>query len=238
MGPKKAAPEAKTGNDLEEIRETLNHMSEELTKVTQQLMKLAELFEEVKQLKNIVRERDKTIEEFEKRIDNLEQYTRMEDVIITGLAIKPRSYARAAMGGRNISEDAHTEDLQTLEEQVVNFLAEKDVYLDPNTISVCHTLPRRDKANPAIILRFANRKHKTELMRQGKKLKETTVYLNDHLTRKTAGIAREARILRKNGKIKATWTRNCKVFIQLNGHTPEQAKVILVREVKDLEQFR
>jgi len=238
MGPKKSAAETKMENDLEEIRESLNYMSGELTKATQQLTKLAELFEEVKQLKNIVRERDKTIEELEKRIDNLEQYSRMEDVIITGLIIKPRSYARAAVEGRNISEDAQLEDLQTLEEQVLNFLAEKDVNLDPNAITACHTLPRRNKASPAIILRFANRKQKTELMRQGKKLKGTSVYLNDHLTKKAAGIAREARILKKNGKIKATWTRNCKIFIQLNGRTPEQAKVILVREMKDLDQFK
>ncbi|ROK28237.1 hypothetical protein DPX16_6578 [Anabarilius grahami] len=56
-----------------------------------------------------------------------------------------------------------------------------------------------------------------------------TVYLNEHLSMKNAEIAREARILRKNNKIKATWTRNCKVFIQLNGSSPEQAKVIMTQ---------
>ena len=91
---------------------------------------------------------------------------------------------------------------------------------------------------PAIIMRFVNRKVKTDLLRQGKKLRGTAVYLNEHLTKKTAEIAREARLLKKNGRIKATWTRNCKVFIQLNGSTPEQAKVILVRELKELGQFK
>lgn len=31
--------------------------------------------------------------------------------------------------------------------------------------------------------------------------------------------------------------RNCKVFIRLNG-TPEQAKVIAVRDIKDLERYK
>lgn len=114
----------------------------------------------------------------------------------------------------------------------------KHIHLDANNISACHTLPQKDKTKSAITLRLANRKRKTELLRQEKKLKGTDVYMNEHLTKKTAAVAREARILRKNNKIKATWTRNCKVFIQLNGSTPEQATVILLRECKDLEQFR
>lgn len=104
--------------------------------------------------------------------------------------------------------------------------------------SLCHTLPRKDKTKPAVVLRFVSRKYKVELLRQGIKLKGSTVYLNEHLTKKNSEIARQARILKKNNRIKGTWTRNCKVFIQLNGATPEQAKVMTVREMKDLELIR
>ncbi|KAM3843136.1 ranBP-type and C3HC4-type zinc finger-containing protein 1-like [Diretmus argenteus] len=62
-------------------------------------------------------------------------------------------------------------------------------------------------------------------IKAGKKLKGTAVYLNEHLTKKNADIAREARNLKKQNKIQATWTRNCKVMIRLNG-SPEEAKVI------------
>ncbi|KAK7915710.1 hypothetical protein WMY93_011471 [Mugilogobius chulae] len=226
MPPKKSSVKAEMENEMQEIRKTLNQMSEELPKVTQQLSTLMGLFDEVKNLRDLIKERDKTITELEKRIDQLEQYTRMEDVIITGLSVKPRSYAKAAAAGRNVSAEADTEDLHSLERQVVTFLEEKDIHVDANNIAACHTLPRRDSNKPAIILRFANRKYKTELLRQGRKLKGTAVFLNEHLTKKTAEIAREARILRRNDKIKATWTRNCKVFIQLKGTSPEQARVI------------
>lgn len=44
------------------------------------------------------------------RVAELEQYTRLNDVIVTGLRIKPRSYARAVTadnGGEPIVAEAH-----------------------------------------------------------------------------------------------------------------------------------
>ncbi len=93
------------------------------------------------------------------------------------------------------------------------------------------------KTKPAIVVRFVNRKHKIDLLRQAKYLKGTGVYINEHLTKKNAEIARQARFLRKQGKIQATWTKNCKVMIRLKG-PPEEAKVIVIREQKDLEQYK
>lgn len=225
--------------DIEELRKSLDFMSAELKQVTKQLRALPELVSEVRQLKKVIEDKDKTIVELERRVHDLEQYTRMEDVIISGLNIKPRSYARAAAVGADVSEDAPKEDQETLEMQVIQFFKSKNIALDANGISACHTLPRKDpKFKPAIIVRFANRKHKVELLMQGKKLKGSEVYLNEHLTKKNAEIAREARNLRKSDKINATWTRNCKVMIRPNSSTREQAKAVMVRELKDLDPYR
>lgn len=155
------------------------------------------------------------------------------------MEIKHRSYARAVAKERSEGEDAALEDQQSVEMQVVTFFHNKNINLDPNKISACHTIPRKDQRNkPAIIIRFANRKHKNELLMQGRKLKGSNVYMNEHLTPKNAEIAREARILKKQNKIKATWTRNCNVLIRLNGSTPEEAKVIKVRELQDLDEYK
>ena len=43
------------------------------------------------------------------------------------------------------------------------------------------------------------------------------MYVNDHLTKRSAEIAKKARMMRKNGKILRTWTTNCKIFIKENG---------------------
>ena len=58
------------------------------------------------------------------------------------------------------------------------------------------------------------RKSKIELLRQAIKLSGTSIYLNEHLTKKNADIAWQAWTLRNQNKIQATWTRNCKVMIQ------------------------
>ena len=55
----------KLGEDMEEVKKSLNFMSEELSKVAKQQMGLLKLFEEVKQLKAVIKEKDKKIEELE-----------------------------------------------------------------------------------------------------------------------------------------------------------------------------
>ena len=83
-------------------------------------------------------------------------------------------------------------------------------------------------------MRFVNRKHKTALLKQGRKLKGTNVFINEHLTKRNADIARKARFMKKQGKIQHTWTSNCNVFIKLNG-TPEQAKVMVIRNIEEMD---
>ncbi len=78
----------------EEIRKSLNFMSGKLSKVAKRQTMLLDLMDEVKQLKNLVKEKDQKIEVLERRVDELEQYTRMEDLIISGLETKHRTYAK------------------------------------------------------------------------------------------------------------------------------------------------
>ena len=180
----------------------------------------------------------------EKRIDDLEQYSRMDDLLISGLKTKPVSYARAAANsvGDGVEETPSTTKAEqaSLENQVLKFFEERNIQVRANLISACHVLPRRDgntNNTPLIIMRFANRKAKVELMTQRTKLDGTDVFFNEHLTKRNAEIAREARILKKNGKIEGTWTRNCKVWIKLNG-APENAKPTLVKDKSELDKYR
>ena len=238
MPQKKANPGVE--EELEEIRKSLNvFMSDELSKVAKQQGMLHDLMDEIKQLKNLIKEKDKKIDSLERRIEDFEQYTRMDDLIINGLETHHWTYARTTAGGGKDGEDAPAEELQTLEQQVMKFLLTKNMSIQSHHIATCHALPRKDsKTKPAIIVRFVSRKIKIDLLKQAKQLKGTGVYLNEHLTKKNAEIARQARSLKKQNKIQATWTRNCKVMIRLNGSTPEETKVVMIRELKDLEQYK
>lgn len=235
---------------MDEIKQSLSIIQQEIGKIATQQTQILKLIEQVDDLQSQVvslhmknKEKDREIENLKGRIEELEQYSRVDDLIITGLKTKHRSYANATAADGGESPQA---ELETLENQVVQFLTDKGLPIQNQHISACHTLPCKQsnaqqapasRPPPAIIIRLVNRKYKSELLKQGFKLKGTGVYLNEHLTKKNADIAREARRLRKGKKIKATWSRNCKVFIRLNGATQEEEKVLVVREIKELEQY-
>ncbi|XP_061566781.1 uncharacterized protein LOC133420914 [Cololabis saira] len=114
----------KLAEELEEIKKSLNFMSEEISKVVKQQVNLMGLMEEVRELRNTIKIRDE-IERLEQRIDDLEQYSRADDLIITGLATKHHSYARI-LASDQLGEDVPTEEQQTLEQQVVQFMNKQE----------------------------------------------------------------------------------------------------------------
>lgn len=238
-------PKAKS-EEMEEIKKSLNGMTEELAQIANKQTQLLELMEEVKHLKNMIEEKDEKIktlqervddlEKSSKRIDDLEQYSRMDDLVITGLETRHQTYARAA-SSTDKGEDAPVQELQTLEEQIIQFFEKYDMRIESNNISTCHVLPKRKNGKSSIIVRFTNRKSKVELLRNARKLYGTNVYVNEHLTKKNAEIAKEARLLRKQKKINATWTRNCKIMIRENG--PEDtAQIKWIKELNDLDSCK
>lgn len=225
----------KIDEDMEEIRKSLSMLSEDLARVAKKQEMLEELMSEVKQLKSLVKEKDMMVDQLERRIDELEQNARGNDLIISGLDIRNRSYSSVAAG--KDGEDISSEEQQSLEYQVMQFFKTKDINIESENVSSCYSLPGKNKQmKPAIVLRFVATKHKRDILKQGK-LKGSDVYINEHLTKKNADIARVARNLRKQMKIQATWTRNGKVIIKLNG-TPEEAKIITVRDLRELERFK
>ena len=87
-----------------------------------------------------------------------------------------------------------------------------------------------------ILLLFTNRKIKEHILRKKKKLKETGVFVNEHLSPKNVDISIFARTLRRQNKIQNTWTRNCKVYIKTNG-VPEVSSVLCIKNIIELHKF-
>ena len=133
-------------------------------------------------------------------------------------------------------EHAPDSEKTNLEDQVVNFLQERQIPITKQDISTCHTLPSNIKSKPKpIVIRMVSRKSKVEVLRNSKKLKDSNVYVNEHLTTKNAAIAKNARILRKRGNIISTWTRNCKVFIK--AMIEGEPKVLQISNMDELRKF-
>lgn len=216
----------------EDVKKSIDLLFEEVTAVRRQQEHLLALVEEVKMLRIQIEVKDKRIVDLERRVNDLEQYSRMNNLVITGLPIKPRSYARAVVGDNGEEPELET---RSVEQQVESFFQSKGVELNLDYIESCHPLPRNSNKKPTVIFRFVNRKNKTALLKQGRKLKGTNVYLNEHLTKKNAEIAWKARDLKKQHKIQHTWVNNCKIFIKLNGSV-EEAKILTVRHLEELDK--
>ncbi|KAJ8393943.1 hypothetical protein AAFF_G00054760 [Aldrovandia affinis] len=80
--------------ELEDIKRSLDFLTEEISDVKLQQKTILELVEEVKALRIQNAEKDRRLDYLENRVADLEQYTRMNDIIVTGLRIKPQSYAK------------------------------------------------------------------------------------------------------------------------------------------------
>lgn len=230
MPPSRKGP---TPEEFEEIKLFLHSLCGDVTAVRAQQEQLLGLLEEVKQLRLQNAEKDQRIVDLERRVDELEQYSRVNDVVITGIKIRPRSYARAVAAD---SGELSDQEIQSVEQQVVSYLQSRGIETDLEHIEACHPLPTKNGRPPAVIMRFTNRKKKIALLKQGRKLKGTNVFINEHLTKKNADIARIAQQLRNQGKIQQTWVTNCKIFIKLNG-TPEEAKALVVKRIEDLDKY-
>ncbi|KAF3838752.1 hypothetical protein F7725_010520 [Dissostichus mawsoni] len=119
MAPKKSA---NLPDEVEEIKKSLDFLSAEIKTVAAQQNKIMELMGEIQSLKIQNIEKDKKITFLENRVADLEQYTRMNDLIISGLKTRHRSYARAAAASEDTAAgrggaDAPEVDRESLEQQ-------------------------------------------------------------------------------------------------------------------------
>lgn len=176
-------------------------MNANMENMMNQQAKITELMGEMKHLKSQNMEQQKKMISLENRLDNLKQYSRLNDVIISGLKVKPQSFLQAVKGPALESSPEHD---SSTEEQVKAFLNSKKIDIDIDSIKACHTLPtksQKDKtAIPAIIIWLANRKHKVNLLKQGKKLKGSDVYLNEHLTKKKHRHSKKSKVSQETGQ--------------------------------------
>ena len=193
-------------DEIRDIKTSLKYISARLDSLSGCRSDLTEVLDIVKKLRKENEEKEKKINELQKRIDHLEQHTRCDEVIISGLNTHHTSFAHTVAAENSMSSHlmAPQEEQDSLEQCVANFIAAKTgIKLDHSEVSACHTIHGK-KNTPDMIMKFINRKTKLTLLKKSQMLKGTGVYINEHLTQKNALIAKEARKLRREKKILAT----------------------------------
>ena len=114
---------------------------------------------EIKLLKRSNEEKDKKIKSLEQRIESLEQYTRRDDVVVTGFDQGPVPLSRVVTESicDEQNESAPQSVQETLEDKLVTFMNKFDIPLKKEEISACHTLGKREKGkNQPIVIRFVS----------------------------------------------------------------------------------
>ena len=155
----------------------------------------------------------------ERLVESLDiMHSKKNNVIISGLDLQARSYARATSG--NNPEEANGTSSQSggeftgLRKKVAEFVG-KTLGVQTSDIVACHELPsRKDERVKPVIVSLINTAVKRDVMMGRKNLKGTRIYVNEQLTKKNAALFKKARDLNKQAKIGSTWTYNGKVFLK------------------------
>ncbi len=200
-------------------------MMEEISAVKLQQKAIPDLMEEMKapQIQNV--EKDRCLMSLGSRVAELEQYTGMNNVSVTGLRIKPLSDARVVTADNRGKPDE--QDVSSAEEQVSVFLQSKGTEVSCDNIDACHPLTQRNNSDTPAIIMICERETKAERFQHLYQLASD---------KRNADIAIKACFLKKQQKLQNTWTTDCKIFIKLNG-TPEQAKVLVIRNIEELKRY-
>ncbi|KAF7650441.1 hypothetical protein LDENG_00126150 [Lucifuga dentata] len=78
------------------------------------------LVDDIRELKALLKEKDQRIADLERWQEDLEQYIRMDEVLIMGLETRHRSYARVVANGQSNCDCTTLEEELTLEQQVLD----------------------------------------------------------------------------------------------------------------------
>lgn len=223
---------------VKDLQVTLERVCKELSEMKEsQAMFERNLTSKIDNLETLLVAKDKKIQELEYRIDDLEQYTRKDDVIVTGLPIQ-RTFVEAVI---NDDESAIAEKNKEptmkeneVEKQTLEYLNKFGMNILDTEVSACHVLGKKKiDGTQTVIIRFVSRKTKERVLFYArKKMWGSGVFVNEHLTKKNGQIAKRARELKKAGKLMDTWVRDTKVFIKI-----AEKQVRVVKNIEELSQF-
>jgi hypothetical protein len=151
------------------------------------------------------------------RIEALEQYTRRDNLLITGMPIE--TYAESASTEGPGETSLREEHSKSVEVSVLKLFNDQlGVQIKSSDISIAHRLKKRANVPgpPTTIVRFTNRKAREAVYNARRKLRNepTRVFINEDLNRSTADLFRQARQLVRSRRIHSTWTSSCAVYIK------------------------
>ena len=108
----------------DELQKFIEYMSHKIDELWTSKPEISQILAMITKLQETVESKDKHIRMLENKIDQLEQYTRKENIIITGMKTKHESWSRRVTSNdaNSARENSPQEELETLENQVIGYL--------------------------------------------------------------------------------------------------------------------
>ena len=177
------------------------------------------LNKQISALQTDLNEKNRYISTLEERIDDLEQYSRRNCLVITGIPEK---------------EDEKTDE-------IILDIAKKQLNVDlqPTDIDRSHRIPggpirRGNEKSRNIVVKFSTYNARRRVIEQKSRLKSMNnrIFINEQLTKKRSELYYEARKLVKARKVKQAWTYDGRVLVRNNDD-----KVQPIKNLIDIASF-
>ena len=130
--------------EISEMKQTLDFVSDKLDIITRMQSDLDKAMQAITKLQNDNKLKDERIVTLKNHLDELEQYSRNDNIVLSGLNLQYRSFAGAVSDTFDDHDNSTSAELETLETKVVSYL-NSDLGTDicHEDISVCHTLKNK-----------------------------------------------------------------------------------------------
>ena len=206
-------------NQVTELEKKVADRDESLSK---QAEKISALESDMKDIKKSLDTTKDEIKNLKIAHDDLEQYGRRVNLRFSG--IKPS-------GNANTPEDTDKAVLHLCRDKL-------GVQVQLSDIQRSHRLGPVDSTNRGIIARFVSYRARSQILKARSKLKGTSIFVNEDLTKHRNKLAYLGRQLKKESKIVDTWTFDGKVLVKfrlaINNPT---LKTIEIKDESDLHRF-
>ena len=237
----------KITDTLSEITQSLNSLTTRITELENQSSEQQEI---IRGLQKENADKSTKIRAMEEQMNDLEQYSRRENLVISGLHMIG-SYASAA--NRRSTEnnpddgsDTSQQDKSIMAHNFTNFVKQRlHIDMNVNDINDIHPLGKpitiNGKSTRRLIVRFNNRIIRDNIYYERLQLGRSGIYISEQLTEKNSELFYQARKLRKAGKFKNTWTSHGAIMVRLpdvveNGR-PVSGKVVKIKSLDQLQKF-
>ena len=132
---------------MEDLVEKINFMSMDIAQLLHGQNTLNNLLSTIQISQKGKKEKKIKIKELEKRVNDLEQYSKMDNFIISGFNIQYKSYTRCVSTHDADDYTQTNSETETIESKVVEFFKSKNIPIDSSDISICQPFKSKYASN-------------------------------------------------------------------------------------------